>query len=72
MKLLIIISLAFMTSCEWIEKPAITKAIIFCAGNGGLSKLKVDYFSGSVAISCGNGAHFEIPNDKVYTKIEGL
>ena len=76
MKLLIIISLAFITSCAWVEKPAVTKAIILCAGNEGLKKLKLAYtgsFSGSsVIILCENGARFKILNEKVYTKLEGL
>lgn len=71
MKILIIISLAFMTSCAWIEKASVTKAIILCHGNGGLDKITMGV-RGFVKISCENGARFNIPNDKVYTKIEGL
>lgn len=72
MKILIIISLAFITSCSWVEKASVTKAIILCNGNGGLNKLRVDFFGVSVMIYCENGARFDIDNDKVYTKIEGL
>lgn len=72
MKLLIIISLAFMTSCDWVEKASVTKAIILCNGNGGLDKIRSDVFGAYVVIRCANRARFEIPNDNVYTKIEGL
>lgn len=71
MKILIIISLAFMTSCAWIEKPAVTKSIILCADNGGLKKLQLA-FAGHVLIHCENGARFNVDNEKIYTKIEGL
>lgn len=71
MKLLIIISCAFISSCAWVEKASVTKAIILCNGNGGLDDLRVGFFGAEVIIHCENGAIFHIPNDKVYTMIKG-
>jgi len=72
MKILIIISCLFISSCAWVQKPAITKAIILCNGNGGLVKIRLTRGGSYVEIFCANGALFEIENEKVYTKLEGL